>query len=61
MTDMIGSDEIEVITELLGELKDNYYDLMRMLDDLEDDSVESVLDDDYKRIIDAIRGVQEYL
>ena len=55
-----GSEEIEKITVLLSELKTNYYHVMDMLDELDDSDV-NVLEEDYKRVIDAIKGVHEYL
>ena len=60
MKKMVGSDEIKVITGLLDEIQENYYDLMRMLDDLEESNVENALDENYKKVIDAIKGIKEY-
>ena len=53
-------EELEHIANLLCEIRTNYYNVMDMLDDLDDSDVNG-LDDDYKRVIDAIKGVNEYL
>lgn len=55
-----GMEELEHIANLLCEIRTNYYNVMDMLDDLDDSDVNG-LDDDYKRVIDAIKGVNEYL
>ena len=57
---MNGSDEIKLITDLLDELKKNYNDVMRILDDMDGDDIESALCDEYKHIIDTIRGIKKY-
>ena len=53
-------EELEHIANLLSEIRTNYYNVMDMLDDLDDSDVNG-LDEDYKRVIDAIKGVNEYL
>lgn len=52
-------EELEVITKLLCEVRDNYYEILSQLDELEDDTLETVFDEDYKKIIDTIRGIEK--
>ena len=52
-------EELEVITKLLCEIRDNYYEILSQLDELEDDTLETVFDEDYKKIIDTIRGIEK--
>lgn len=50
--------DIEFIKQLLDEIKENYHEIMLKLDEMGDDNLENVLDGEYKKIIDTIRGIR---